>query len=51
VAKRLVSNDRVRPGKDMLARIVAMLTRLVDRFDADEILFRADSPPSSQSTQ
>src|SRR5580692_12769187 len=29
VAKKLVSNHRVRPGKDMLARIVAMLTRLV----------------------
>jgi hypothetical protein len=33
----------------MLSRIVAMLTRLVDRFDADEIRVRADSSPSSQS--
>ena len=49
VAKRFVSKDRVRPGKEMLARIVAMLTRLVDRFDTDEIRLRADSSPSSQS--
>jgi four helix bundle protein len=33
VAKRFASGDRVRPGKEMLARIVAMLTRLIDRFD------------------
>ena len=36
VAKRFVSTDRIRPGKEMLRRIVAMLTRLVDRFDTDE---------------
>jgi hypothetical protein len=28
VAKGFVSIDRVRPGKEMLARVVAMLTRL-----------------------
>jgi hypothetical protein len=28
--------DRIHPSKEMLGRIVAMLTRLVDRFDADE---------------
>ena len=33
VAKRLVSASRVRPGKEMLGRQVAMLTRLVDHFD------------------
>src|ERR1700726_1172429 len=49
VAKRFASADRVRPGKEMLSRIVAMLTRPVDRFDADEIRVRADSSPSSQS--
>jgi hypothetical protein len=47
VAKRFVSNDRVRPGKEMLARIVAMLTRLVDRFDTDEIRVREGGSPSS----
>jgi four helix bundle protein len=36
VAKRFVSSDRVRPGKEMLARVVSMLTRLVDRFDSDD---------------
>ena len=36
VAKRFVSIDRIHPSKEMLGRIVAMLTRLVDRFDADE---------------
>jgi four helix bundle protein len=35
VAKGFVSIDRVRPGKEMLARIVAMLTRLIDRFDTN----------------
>jgi four helix bundle protein len=34
VAKGLVSADRVFPGKQMLARVVAMLSRLIDRFDA-----------------
>jgi four helix bundle protein len=46
VAKRFVSNDRILPGKEMLGRIVAMLTRLVERFDTNEIRIRvADSPP------
>ena len=36
VAKRFASADRVRPGKEMLARVVAMLTRLIDRFDTDD---------------
>jgi four helix bundle protein len=35
VAKRLVPIERIRPGKEMLLRIVAMLTRLVDRFDEE----------------
>jgi hypothetical protein len=35
VAKGLVSIDRVRSGKEMLARVVAMLTRLIDRFDTN----------------
>ena len=47
VAKRIVSEDRVRQGKEMLARIVAMLTRLVDRFDTDE--FRVREDPSARS--
>jgi four helix bundle protein len=35
IAKGFVSNDRVRPGKEMLARVVAMLTRLINRFDTN----------------
>jgi four helix bundle protein len=42
VAKRFVSADRIRPGKEMLARVVAMLTRLIDRFDTDDPLIRRD---------
>jgi four helix bundle protein len=33
VAKRIVPADRIRTGKELLARVVAMLTRLIDRFD------------------
>ena len=36
VAKRLVPADRFRPGKEMLARVVAMLTRLIDRLDTND---------------
>jgi four helix bundle protein len=47
VAKHFVSNDRIRPGKEMLGRIVAMLTRLVDLFDTDEARARPElSRPS-----
>ena len=33
VAKRIVSPDRIEPGKALLSRVVAMLTRLVERFN------------------
>ncbi len=49
VAKRFVSNDRILPGKEMLGRIVAMLTRLVERFDPNEIRFRTDGSPAPRS--
>jgi four helix bundle protein len=35
VAKKLSNNERIRPGKDPLERIVAMLSKLVERFDPD----------------
>jgi four helix bundle protein len=35
VAKRLATADRVRPGKELLVRIVSMLSKLVERFDSD----------------
>src|ERR1700739_4711125 len=41
VAKGFVSPDRIQPGKEMLGRVVAMLTRLVDRFNTEESLHRS----------
>jgi four helix bundle protein len=35
VAKKLSNNERIRLGKDLLERIVAMLSKLVERFDPD----------------
>jgi len=43
VAKRVATNDRIHAGKEMLARVVAMLTRLVGRFDPDEFRVREDT--------
>jgi hypothetical protein len=34
VAKNFVSVERISPGKEILARIASMPTRLVNRFDA-----------------
>ena len=42
VAKRFAESDRILPGKELLARIVAMLTRLIERFDPDEFRVRED---------
>src|SRR5262249_62307877 len=36
VAKGLAFLERIQPGKEMLVRIVAMLTKLVERFDPDQ---------------
>jgi four helix bundle protein len=35
VAKKLSNSERIRSGKDLLERIVAMLSKLVERFDPD----------------
>ena len=35
VAKKLSTRERIQPGKDLLERIVAMLSKLVERFDPD----------------
>ena len=42
VAKRFAESDRILPGKELLARIVAMLTRFIERFDPDEFRVRED---------
>ena len=44
VAKRIAKSDRIHSGKQLLIRIVAMLTRLVERFDSDEFRVRQDEP-------
>jgi four helix bundle protein len=43
VAKRVATADRVKPGKELLVRIVAMLSKLVERFDSDQYRSR-ESP-------
>jgi four helix bundle protein len=43
VAKRISTHDHIRPGKETLVRIVAMLTKLVERFDPDEFRVREDA--------
>jgi four helix bundle protein len=42
IAKRVATKDRIQPGKEMLVRVVAMLTRLVERFDPDDFRVRED---------
>ena len=41
VAKRIAKSDRIHSGKQLLIRIVAMLTRLVERFDPDSTQAKA----------
>ena len=36
VAKQVCGKERVREGKELLKRVYAMLTKLVDRFEFDE---------------
>lgn len=36
VAKRVCGQERVREGKDLLERVYAMLTKLIERFDSDD---------------
>jgi four helix bundle protein len=36
VAKQVCGKERVREGKELLERVYAMLTKLVDRFESDE---------------
>src|SRR5258707_4410050 len=42
VVKKLASIDRIQPGKEMLVRIVSMLSKLVERFDPDLYRVRED---------
>jgi four helix bundle protein len=36
VAKQVCGKERVREGKELLERVYAMLTKLIDRFESDE---------------
>jgi four helix bundle protein len=44
VAKRIVSSERIVAGKDLLLKIVSMLSGLVNRFDGSGDVMREDSP-------
>jgi four helix bundle protein len=44
VAKRIVSPERIGAGKDLLLKIVSMLSGLVNRFDGSSDVLREDSP-------
>lgn len=44
VAKRVVPEDRIHAGKDLLLKIVSMLSGLINRFDGSGNVFREDSP-------
>ena len=44
VAKRITKPDRIHSGKELLLRIVSILTRLVERFDPEEFRIREDGP-------
>jgi four helix bundle protein len=36
VAKRFVAKPRIRSGKEILVRIVSILSKLIDRYDSDD---------------
>jgi four helix bundle protein len=44
VAKRIVSAERIIAGKDLLLKIVSMLSGLVNRFDGSADVLHEDSP-------
>ena len=43
VAKGFAVLERIQTGKEMLVRIVAMLTKLVERFDPDQYRVRENA--------
>jgi four helix bundle protein len=44
VAKKIVTHERIIGGKDLLLKIVSMLSGLVNRFDASGDFLHEDSP-------
>jgi four helix bundle protein len=49
VAKRVCSSDRVRRRKEMLERVSAMLTKLIERFDRTSSSSSSSSPPPQRA--
>jgi hypothetical protein len=49
VAKGFAVLERIQTGKEMLVRIVAMLTKLVERFDPDQYRVRENASGVAQS--
>ena len=49
MAKGFAVLERIRTGKEMLVRIVAMLTKLVERFDPDQYRVRENASGVAQS--
>jgi four helix bundle protein len=48
VAKGLATLERIAPGKELLVRIVAMLTKLIERFDPEQYRVREDESDLSE---
>jgi len=51
VAKRIFAAERVGEGKNLLLKIVSMLSGLVNRFDGSGDVLREDSPEYSVETE
>jgi four helix bundle protein len=49
VAKGVCQKERVQPGKEMLLRMCAMLTKLVDRFDRSSSSSSSSSKPRTSN--
>ena len=49
MAKGFAVLERIQTGKEMLVRIVAMLTKLVERFDPDQYRVRENASGVAQS--
>jgi four helix bundle protein len=48
VAKGFAFLERIQPGKEMLVRVVAMLTKLIARFDPDQYRVRESASGVAQ---
>jgi hypothetical protein len=51
VAKGFALLERIRPGKEMLVRVVAMLTKLVERFDPHQYRVRESAQALTETLE